>query len=61
MEQDKDYMVIICALLFVFAVMGCAYLFSHQQEQINEQQKQIDKLIKENHVQDLRLKILEQI
>lgn len=66
MKQDRDYTVLISALIFVGTVilvnfLGSACLISHQQEQINKQQEQIDSLVKKNHVQDLRLKILEQI
>lgn len=66
MKQDRDYTVLISALIFVGTAilvnfLGSACMFSHQQEQIYKQQEQIDSLIKKNHVQDLRLKILEQI
>jgi competence protein ComGC len=56
MERNRTYIVIISVLLFVFVC-----LFSHQQKQINNQQEQIDELVKKNHVQDLRLRILERI
>ena len=58
MNRERNYIVLISALIFVGT---CACMSSHQQEQINKQQEQIDELVKKSHVQDLRLKILEQI
>ena len=57
--MDKESKIFIAALIFsgcmiLLNLFGTAYM-------LNEQQKQINELIKKNHVQDLRLKILEQI
>lgn len=59
MERDRDYKVLITSILIVGAIIVANFLGS--QYVLNNQQKQINELIKKNHVQDLRLKILEQI
>lgn len=57
--MDKESKIFIIALIFA----GCMILLNlfGGMYILNEQQKQINELIKKNHVQDLRLKILEQI
>lgn len=59
MKQDRDYSIMITTIIIVGVIilanfLGSLYVLNHQQEQIDE-------LVKKNHVQDLRLKILEQI
>lgn len=57
--MKRDYSIMTTAIIIVGVIilanfLGSLYVLNHQQEQI-------DSLVKKNHVQDLRLKILEQI
>jgi len=59
MERDRDYKVLITSILIVGVIILANFIGSLYV--LNNQQEQIDELVKKNHVQDLRLKILEQI
>jgi hypothetical protein len=59
MERDRDYKVLGTSILIVGVIILANFLGNLYV--LNNQQEQIDELVKKNHVQDLRLKILEQI
>lgn len=59
MERDRDYKVLGTSILIVGVIILANFLGSLYV--LNNQQKQIDELVKKNHVQDLRLRILERI
>ena len=61
MKNFISFIILFTILLYLGIVSYCCTLTFDNAEKIEEQQEQIDELVKKNHVQDLRLKILEQI
>jgi hypothetical protein len=59
MERDRDYKVLGTAILILGVIILANFLGSLYV--LNNQQEQIDELVKKNHVHDLRLRILERI